>query len=127
MEEKSREGQVLGGCFPPPSTPSPLTLKGACLGGACAGGLHPILRKLDVMILSRLVLQKVLGIKPEELDRENLIEYRHDTREAMALVESGCCRMALLLNPPPIQRIREVAEAGLVMPRKSTFFYPKTP
>jgi uncharacterized protein (DUF1015 family) len=127
MKEKAREGHVLGIYSAAPSTLYLLTLKGACLEGACAEDLHPILRKLDVMILSRLVLQKVLGIKPEELDRENLIEYRHDTREAMALVDSGRCRMAFLLIPPPIRRIREVADAGLIMPRKSTFFYPKTP
>ena len=127
MEEKAREGQVLGVYSAAPPTLYLLTLKGTCLEGACAEDLHPILRKLDVMILSRLVLQKVLGIKPEELDRENLIEYRHDAREAMALVESGRCRMAFLLTPPPIQQIQEVAEAGLIMPRKSTFFYPKTP
>ena len=45
----------------------------------------------------------------------------------MALVESGACRMAFLLNPPPIRQIQEVADAGLIMPRKSTFFYPKIP
>jgi len=127
MEEKAREGQVLGVYSAAPPTLYLLTLKGACLEGACAEDLHPLLRKLEVMILSRLVLQKVLGIKPEELDRENLIEYRHDAREAMALVESGRCRMAFLLTPPPIQQIQEVADAGLIMPRKSTFFYPKTP
>lgn len=127
LQEKAREGQVIGVFTAAPPTLYLLTLKGPCLEGACAEDLHPILRKLDVMILSRLVLQKVLGIKPEELDRENLIEYRHDAQEALALVESGACRMAFLLNPPPIRQIQEVADSGLIMPRKSTFFYPKIP
>jgi uncharacterized protein (DUF1015 family) len=34
--------------------------------------------------------------------------------------------MAFILNPTPIEQVRQIAEASLVMPRKSTYFYPKT-
>jgi uncharacterized protein (DUF1015 family) len=30
-----------------------------------------------------------------------------------------------LLNPTRIEQVQEVATAGLIMPRKSTYFYPK--
>jgi len=33
--------------------------------------------------------------------------------------------LAFVLNPTRIDQVREVASAGLIMPRKSTYFYPK--
>ncbi len=127
FQDKARNRPVIGVYSARPPVFYLLTLKSTCLEGECAEDLNPILRKLDVMILSRLVMQKVLGIKPEELDRESLIEYRQDVSEALELVDSGWCRMAFLLRPTLIQQVQEVAEAGLIMPRKSTFFYPKIP
>ncbi len=35
--------------------------------------------------------------------------------------------IAFLLNPPTMEDVLEVAEAGLRMPHASTYFYPKTP
>jgi uncharacterized protein (DUF1015 family) len=29
------------------------------------------------------------------------------------------------MNPTKIQQVRKIAEAGLVMPRKATYFFPK--
>ncbi|MBI5583878.1 MAG: DUF1015 domain-containing protein [Deltaproteobacteria bacterium] len=127
FQETARQGQVFGVYSAQPPVFYLLTLKKTGLEGKCAEDLPSILRELDVMILSRLVFQKVLGIKPEELDRESLIEYRQDPAEAMELVDSGWCRLAFLLKPTLIEQVQEVAEAGLTMPRKSTFFYPKIP
>ena len=31
----------------------------------------------------------------------------------------------LLMNPTPVAHVKAVADAGEVMPQKSTFFYPK--
>ena len=33
--------------------------------------------------------------------------------------------MGFLLNPTRMSQVQRVSEAGLVMPRKSTYFYPK--
>jgi uncharacterized protein (DUF1015 family) len=103
-----------------------LTLKKECLDGDWGKDLHPLLRRLDVMILSRLVFQKSLGIQREELDQEKTIEYSHDSLEVIQWVEKGQSRMGFILNPTPIEQVRQIAEASLVMPRKSTYFYPKT-
>ena len=40
-------------------------------------------------------------------------------------VLSGDAAAAFLLNPTRIEHVRAVAEAGLTMPRKSTYFFPK--
>jgi uncharacterized protein (DUF1015 family) len=45
--------------------------------------------------------------------------------EALEEVHRGRYRAAFLLNPPSIQQIKRVVDAGEVMPRKTTFFYPK--
>jgi len=34
--------------------------------------------------------------------------------------------MGFFLSPTPVEQVRRIAEASLVMPRKSTYFYPKT-
>lgn len=103
-----------------------LTLKKESLEGDWGQDLHPLLRRLDVVILSRLVFQKILGIQREELDQEKIIEYRHDSLEILQWVEKGQSKMGFILNATPIEQVRQIAEASLVMPRKSTYFYPKT-
>jgi len=103
-----------------------LTLKEESLNGPWGEDLHPLLRQLDVMILSRLIIQKGCGVRREELDQENVIEYRHDSLNALSLVEKGKSQICFILNPTPIEQVRQIAEASLVMPRKSTYFYPKT-
>ncbi|MBU4462510.1 MAG: DUF1015 family protein, partial [Proteobacteria bacterium] len=40
-------------------------------------------------------------------------------------VVSGRCDITFILNPTKINQVREIAEQGLIMPRKSTYFYPK--
>jgi len=41
------------------------------------------------------------------------------------MVDSGKYQIAFFLNPTRMEQIKSVAGAGLRMPQKSTFFYPK--
>jgi uncharacterized protein (DUF1015 family) len=34
-------------------------------------------------------------------------------------------QLAFFLNPTPVEHLRMITEAGLKMPQKSTYFYPK--
>jgi uncharacterized protein (DUF1015 family) len=43
----------------------------------------------------------------------------------LAELRSGKGQVLFLMNPTPVAHVREVAEAGEVMPQKSTFFFPK--
>jgi len=49
--------------------------------------------------------------------------------EALAAVRGNqgkeAANITFLMNPCPVQKMREVALAGEVMPQKSTDFYPK--
>ena len=85
----------------------------------------PCIRALDVSVLHRLILERILGI-----DRENMVNginlsYTRSKDEAVGAVRSGKCQAAFLLNPTKIREIRDVAAAGEKMPQKSTYFYPK--
>ncbi len=89
-------------------------------------GLHSSLKKLDVTVLSQLILQRSLGFSgKEDLDNDKIFHYQSNMDTAISQVESGAYEMAFLLNPTKIEHVKEVARNALVMPRKSTYFYPK--
>jgi len=87
--------------------------------------LHPSLKKLDVLALSRLIFQRILGIKRDDLDNERIIQYESNTDKALSSVLSGHYQMVFLVNPTKIEQIMEVTGNSLLMPRKSTYFHPK--
>ena len=87
--------------------------------------LHPSLRKLDVLVLSRFILQRGLGFSKEDLNDEKRFHYQSNMETAISQVESGDYQMTFLLNPTKADHVKEVAGNSLVMPRKSTYFYPK--
>lgn len=78
------------------------------------------LKLLDVTILHDVILERVLGITG--LDR---IEYTRDAGEAVARVASSPDTAAIITNPPSVDDMRHIAEAGEKMPQKSTYYYPK--
>ncbi|MFA5055220.1 MAG: DUF1015 domain-containing protein [Dehalococcoidia bacterium] len=81
---------------------------------------------LDVTILHRLILRRILKIDSPKLEEECL-EYTRDGIEAIKSVNKGGHQLAFFLNPTPIADMLAVADAKLRMPQKSTYFYPKTP
>jgi uncharacterized protein (DUF1015 family) len=53
------------------------------------------------------------------------IDYRNDALTVAAMVAKGAADGAVLLRPVSVAQIDTVAEAGLRMPQKTTFFQPK--
>jgi uncharacterized protein (DUF1015 family) len=53
------------------------------------------------------------------------VEYRNDAGAVAALVAKGAADAAVLLRPVSVAQIDTVAEAGLRMPQKTTYFQPK--
>jgi uncharacterized protein (DUF1015 family) len=93
--------------------------------GEMGDDLHPSLKQLDVLVLSRFLLQRTLGFTLEDLNNEEIFHYESSLTKAVGMVESGTHRMGFLLNPTRIEQVKEVAGNRLIMPRKSTYFYPK--
>ncbi len=87
--------------------------------------LHPALRELDVIVLSRLIFRKSLGFNRDDLDNDGIFHYSSSISTAMSLVDSGEYDMAFFLNPTKIDQVQEIAKNSLIMPRKSTYFFPK--
>ncbi len=92
-------------------------------------GMSGAWKSLDVSVLHKLVLEKLLGIGEKELARGSYIEYVKDTGNAIdeliAKVDTGAKQIAFFVNPPKMQQLVMVTDAGEKMPQKSTYFYPK--
>jgi uncharacterized protein (DUF1015 family) len=84
-----------------------------------------VLGKLDVSILHTVVFKNILGISEEDQLHKTNLDYEREPARAIESVRAGRSQAAFLMNPTRIEQVRAVAEAGLVMPQKSTFFYPK--
>lgn len=80
---------------------------------------------LDVTALHSIVFEKLLGLSRESQERQENLRYVKDSGEAVRRTLSGEAELAFLLNATPTAQVRAVAEAGEVMPQKSTYFYPK--
>jgi len=93
--------------------------------GEMGDDLHPSLKRLDVLVLSRFLLQRTLGFTLEDLNNEEIFHYQSSLTKAVGMVESGTHQMVFVLNPTKIEQVKEVAGSRLIMPRKSTYFYPK--
>ena len=87
--------------------------------------LPEVIRNIDVTVLTRLIFREILGFDRARLDNEKLIAYSSVAEEAIDAVAAGRHDMAFILNPTTIQQVRNIAEAGLIMPRKATYFFPK--
>lgn len=87
--------------------------------------LSPDQRKLDVIILHRLLIERALGISSEDVRQEKNIHYVRGLANAVADVDEGRAQICFLMNSTPIEAVRDVALSGRVMPQKSTDFFPK--
>jgi hypothetical protein len=73
------------------------------------------------------LLEGVLGITPAAQAAKTNLWYPQDAATALAELRAGKGDVLFLMNATPVADVRDVAEAGEVMPQKSTFFYPKVP
>ena len=81
---------------------------------------------LDVSVLQDRVLAPLLGIDdPRVSTRIDFIGGIHGTAELERRVDEGEAVVAFSLYPTTIEQLMSVADAGLLMPPKSTWFEPK--
>lgn len=91
------------------------------------GDRHPgdPVADLDVSLLQELLLEPVLGIRDPK--RDSRIDFVGGIR-GMAELERRCredCAAAFAMHPTSIGELFAVADAGMLMPPKSTWFEPK--
>jgi len=102
-----------------------LTLKPGVMDQMFTDELPEVIRNIDVTVLSRLIFMEILGFDQSRHDNEKLIAYSSIAKDAIDAVDAGRHDITFILNPTKIQQVRDIAEAGLIMPRKATYFFPK--
>ena len=80
-------------------------------------------RDLDVARIESFVVKEILGASTST----PIVRYVADAQEALRMVQQGGAALAVLLNPTRVEQVFAVADAGDVMPPKSTYFVPKVP
>jgi uncharacterized protein (DUF1015 family) len=80
-------------------------------------------RDLDVARIEALVVKEILGAATST----PIVGYVPDARGALEAVQRGGAAAAVLLHPTRVEQVFAVADAGDVMPPKSTYFVPKVP
>jgi len=83
-------------------------------------------RSIDASILGDNLIAPLLGITNPKTDKRiDFVGGIRGTRELVRLVDSGEYKIAFSLYPTSIAQLFRVADAGEVMPPKSTWFEPK--
>ena len=81
---------------------------------------------LDVSVLQKYLLEPVFGILDPRRDQSiGFVGGIRGTGELEKLVVAGAAKVAFSLYPVPMEDFLRVAEAGKLMPPKSTWFEPK--
>ncbi len=81
------------------------------------------LAKLDVVVLRKCVVETLLDIQPGNLKAGENVRYEPDGKKALKELQDD--EVLFYLRPTPVEQVLDVSDAGLTLPHKSTFFYPK--
>ena len=82
--------------------------------------------RLDVSLLARLVLGPILGIGDPRLDaRIDFVGGGRGVEALAAAVDGGDATVAFSLYPTSVEDLMAVADAGAILPPKTTWFEPK--
>ncbi len=119
-KDKRAVGAYAGGGFFSILVPNRETHLDALLPGVSAAQ-----RRLDVVLLHRLILERGLGITPDAVKAEKNITYEREMETAIGEVDAGRAQICFLLNPVSVETVAEMAMGGEVLPQKSTDFFPK--
>ncbi|MBW3607406.1 MAG: DUF1015 domain-containing protein [Actinobacteria bacterium] len=104
-----------------------LTLKDQAIADQALPDMPEPYRRLDTAVLEALVLTGPLGLSEDDISHLNGLGYARSFEEARELVDSGAFDAGFFLRGIPVRQIQEIAAAGVNMPPKSTYFFPKVP
>ncbi len=100
-------------------------LKPGVMDNVFGNEIEAPLKELDVIVLTRLIFVKLLGFNDEMLDDHDLINFTSKKIDAITAATTGTHDMVFILNPTTNEQVTRIAEQGLIMPRKSTYYFPK--
>lgn len=82
---------------------------------------------LPVSLLHDRILKPVLNAEAGTEAIKNTLGFSHDFSSSLDSVLSGNADAAFILDTIPIDAVFDRASHGIIMPQKSTYFYPKLP
>ncbi len=99
-----------------------LLLKGGASLGDVPFANEPAVSSLDVARIDSLVVDVL-----KDVTADAQVGYSPDAHYVIDAVQDGDAQVGVLLNPTLVDQVLRVADAGAVMPPKSTYFIPKVP
>ena len=102
------------------------TLPGRVAAGHYAGGrfqVLPLEGDVALVELHRQLIDNLLGKR----SAEEVLIYTRDPAEAVRWVDEEKGQQAFFLDTPDLAVVLKLAQAGKVLPQKSTYFHPKPP
>ena len=104
-----------------------LTLKDQSIADAALQGMPEPYRRLDTAVLEAIVLKGALGMSEDDISHLDGLGYSKTFDDALDAVQTGRYDAGFFMRGTPVEQVSEVAAAGVSMPPKSTYFYPKIP
>ena len=80
---------------------------------------------LNLTVLHERILNDVLGITPDAINRQRFVTYCRGIDAAIAQVETAAAQATFLVEPLRVEDVARLALSGATLPQKSTDFYPK--
>jgi uncharacterized protein (DUF1015 family) len=80
------------------------------------------LQRLDTSVCEEHIIKPIVQAKDNEGAK---VAYDHDEESVSERVRDGEFDYAIMLSPPSLDLIWDIASAGGKMPKKSTYFFPK--
>ena len=81
-------------------------------------------KNLDVSALHTIVFKSILNMNSEDIFKPGPVYYSHNSVDCINQLDDGS-NWVFFLRSTRMKQLMEVADAGEIMPPKSTFFYPK--
>ncbi len=86
-----------------------------------------LIKKLDVSIFEDYVYKAVLNLTEDDIKNQTIAGYAHSQEEVINIVDKNEADVGFILNPMNYDDLVNIANKGLTVPQKSTFFHPKIP
>jgi uncharacterized protein (DUF1015 family) len=105
--------------------PFRLTLRSQAIADEVLASMPEPYRRLDTAIVEALLLTGPLKLTEHDIEELHGLGYARSAADGIDRVTSGRYDLGFFLRPTPVAQVREVAAAGVSMPPKSTYFFPK--
>jgi uncharacterized protein (DUF1015 family) len=104
-----------------------LKLKDQAIADEALADMPDPYRRLDTAVLESLLLKGPVALTDDDIDHKHGLDYSRTDEEALEMVLDGRADAVFFMRPSLVSQVRDIAAAGVNMPPKSTFFYPKIP